>query len=1099
MFHRYRSLLALFVPLLGIFCLNLATPVALRAADAAPTLTAPADASMQCDARKVTLKWDAAANADHYEVWLNITRTDYDFTKPGKLLDVYTKVGEVKTTTFTTDELPDRWTYQWYVKAVAKDGTATQSAVRTFSVYLPTVATGDGVTIIDGCRDLNKNGKVDDYENWKLAPAVRIKDLLSQMTPEEKAFQMYFNGKAYPLAGFMMGPCDTVDLDNMLHKNATQRLGIPLICAGDTIIGYKTTYPIQTGLAATRDWNLCYQLGNMQREEMLVCGTRSLLGPLAEVGTKVLYPRVQEGNGENAENAAAEVKAIVCGLQGGPELNPTSVMAMMKHWPGEGAGGEGGITYDAVTIKYHMKPWVAGFEAGAGSIMPGYAGASYLSPEGGGAGDSPKIIAYARNTPLPTPIADVANPLPDVRYPTTTILPGIPPTGGLGYNGIICTDWLPNGAWINAAKAGSDVMGGANPGDTSMAGFIAAVPPARLDDAVTRILNAKFRMGVFENPYGNLKTYLSVWHSPDKAELAVQAAREIMTLLKNDGALPLRLKKDDGIIVAGPDANDGNPQVVWTSYFHTEFGAKTIIQSITDRAKEAGVTVYKDSSVTVPTGGVAGSWPDGATCANPKAAIVVVGERSYTHGTFWPKEQDFLPPAQVALIEKFADKGIPTIVILHLPRPYVITDWKDTPNAIVADYRSGDGGGPAVAQLLFGDYEPHGRLPWQLPRSMDQLGTDTPNDQKERWDIPYDLGATDAERAEIRRLIDAGKTVPTNYGNPLFPYGFGIQGFGLVAGKPPKAFSLLTPADKGAVKNTPLVLTWNVSEDPDAGIRNYKVTMDDKPLATVKSTTLDLTGQKMTNGTHTWFVEAENWAGVSTKSATWSFKFQDDTQPVAFKLALPEDNVTVKGGDVTLSWESTRDTVAGLAGYDVMVDGAKVATVAAGASISSGANLALRKSATASSGAGQSATDGDATTRWESDRTDPQSLTIDLGKPSWITGVTIKWEAAYARAYTLETSDDAKTWSEVYSTGACQGGADTPTIAPGSGRYIRLTGTARATWYGYSIFEFEVYGNPTEQYTVTGLKPGAHTWSVVATSGSGNNRSSTNTGHFTVE
>src|SRR4030095_3992076 len=135
--------------------------------------------------------------------------------------------------------------------------------------------------------------------------------------------------------------------------------------------------------------------------------------------------------GENADVAAAQTRALVAGLQGGPELNPRSVLATVKHWPGEGAGGEAGITYDGVTIKYHMIPFRAAMEAGAVNIMPGYAGSSYLDPGGPGAGNSAPILAYLRNN--------------------------------LGYTGLITTDWLDSGAWGRADHAGSDGMGRGRP------------------------------------------------------------------------------------------------------------------------------------------------------------------------------------------------------------------------------------------------------------------------------------------------------------------------------------------------------------------------------------------------------------------------------------------------------------------------------------------------------------------------------------------------------------------------------------------------------------------------------------------------------------
>ncbi|WP_369597248.1 glycoside hydrolase family 3 C-terminal domain-containing protein, partial [Micromonospora sp. NBS 11-29] len=107
----------------------------------------------------------------------------------------------------------------------------------------------------------------------------------------------------------------------------------------------------------------------------------------------------------------------------------------------------------------------------------------------------------------------------------------------------------------------------------------------------------------------------------------------------------------------------------------------------------------------------------------------------------------------------------------------MITEWRDLASAIVVTYRGGEEMGPALAGLLFGDYQPRGKLPWQLPRSLSDVlrpgGTDVPADAVEAWDLPYDLGATAAQRAQIRAAIDAGQPPATTYGNPLYPYGAG--------------------------------------------------------------------------------------------------------------------------------------------------------------------------------------------------------------------------------------------------------------------------------------------------------------------------------------
>jgi beta-glucosidase-like glycosyl hydrolase len=715
-----------------------ATPPMLSGPTKAPAttgqfaLTAPAQKAMVTNTRRPALSWAAVAGTAHYEVWINISRTDYDWTASGNLLDLYTKVAEPTGTSYTPSwDITDRWTYKWFVVAVSGSGARTTSEIRQFSVYLPDIEqVADGVNIINGARDLNKDGTIEPYEDWRLPVDTRVSDLLGRMTLEEKAYQMFYNVQQYPMSGWHFGPAQPADLNNVLLSTAATRLGIPPVSAGDTTAGYQTTYPLQSTLAAGKDYPLDYQLGNMQREEELQVGARGTLSPLAEVGTKVLYPRIQEGGGENADVAAAQLRALVAGLQGGPELNPGSVLATVKHWPGEGAGGEAGIVYDGVTIKYHMIPFKAAMEAGAVNIMPGYAGSSYLDPGGPGAGDSAKILTYLRQN--------------------------------LGYTGLITTDWLPSGAWINAANAGSDVMGGADPGATgfTMASFEQQVPQSRIDDAVSRILKLKFELGIFDHPYGDPVNGPYRFHQPSYVQLANQASRESNTLLKNDGVLPLKLSSGDSIAVAGDRATDGASCCIWSSYFHPDYGSLDQLDALKARAGQNGVNVYQ------------GSGPA------PKVAVVYVGEPSYTHATAWPDTQPYLPADQLALIQNYKSQGIPVVVVLTLPRPIVISDWNNLADAIVVTYRGGEEVGPATASLLFGDYTPHGHLPWQLPRSLDQIlkpgGGDTQADANEAWDLPYDLGATDAERADIRARIDAGQTVPTTYGNPLYAYGAGL-------------------------------------------------------------------------------------------------------------------------------------------------------------------------------------------------------------------------------------------------------------------------------------------------------------------------------------
>ena len=953
----------------------------------------------------------------------------------------------------------------------ATDGASftNRSDLRVFSIYLPNVTTvQDGITNINGMRDLNKDGVIEPYEDWHNPPAVRVADLMSRMTLHEKAMQLFWNAQVYSNAGWAFGPFQASDLFNYQLGTASNRLGIPFLSAGDTIHGFKTTYPTQPGLAATRDLQLVWAVADVQRRESVAVGYRGTLSPLAEVGTKVLYPRIQEGNGEDADLAAGIVRAMIVGLQGGPEINPNSIMITTKHWCGQGAGGEAGVVYDGTTIHYHMRPFHAAIEAGTSCIMPGYAGCLLLGPQGGGAGDNPSILAYLRHN--------------------------------LGYTGLICTDWLPSGDWTNAAIAGSDVMGGADP--TVMGDFEKVVPESRIDEAVARVLDLKFRMGIFEDPYGSNVLGTVYWHTPQNVALVHQAALECVTLLKNDGALPVRLPAGSSIVVTGPRANDPSCMVTWRSDFHNvDYGCQTIYQAIVARAAQDGITVYTNAA---------------SAGTNPiAAAMVVVGESYYTHGTYWDDGSPWLPDdpigaahdtndaPQFGLIQYFHTNNFPTTTICLLPRPYVLTNVAAQSDALMVVYRPGDEGGPAIAEVLFGDRPPSGKTPWQLPMSMSQVGDDIQANwasEPDHWDLPYDLGATAAELAAIRTNIAAGLPVPPTTGQPLFQYGSGIQGFGLVDATPPTAFSLLTPANGQNITGPFPAFAWQAASDPETGIRQYELYVDNVLVTTTKAMAYSLSGITLGNGSHSWLVKAYNWAGGSTVTPAFAFMVNDTTPPAPFVAWLPADGSTVNlPGSTTFVWEQSTDSGTGIAGYALLLDGTNFATVPPSAPVSPANNLALNQMAYASStsfGTPGAAVDGDTTTRWSSAWTgvtnaDTEWFMVDLGAIYSIKEVVLTWEAAYGREFLIEASADGTNWTALDHVTNGVGGTNDLAGLSGVGRYVKMQGIARGSGYGYSLWEFQVFGRGTERAT-TSVPPGAHTWQIAATDGAGNTRLNAN-------
>ena len=705
-------------------------------------LLLPVDGAMETTTRKPTFTWNACPGATKYEVYVNVTRSDYDWYASGNLLDRYTKVGESNTNSFTmTDELVDRWTYKWYVVATTPS-EAKYSNKQQFGLYIPTLSQeADGIPIVNGCRDLNKDGTIEPYEDWHLPPEKRVDDLMGRLTTEEKVAQLFYGGdEKNPTDGFSFSYGVEGGMRNTQFAAAKSRMGIPVAFLGDKIHGWKTIYPTELGLAATRDMNLVYQCGNLQRVEQKSFGFTGALCPLAEVDTKVLYPRFQEGCGENAEGAAAIIRAILCGMQGGPEPNPHSMMVTVKHWPSQGGGGESQLQYDAVTIKYHMKPWIAAVEANAASVMPGYNTCPFLDPTKG-ANSSKKVIDYLRKE--------------------------------INFKGFVVTDWLGANTKQSSESlgAGIDVMGGAPSSKTDVNQLVQNIGMDRINEACRRILDIKIRLGMFENPYSDPTCK---WTKADDHAIVLNAAKKTITLLKNDGVLPLKLKSGDEVVVTGPRATwsnkDNDPNVIWQSIYYDDPQAKTYVQAITERGATDGVKVSQDSN------------------ADAKVAVVVIGEKSYTHGTEWADKNPNIPADQMAIIQKFHDKGVKVITVIISPRPYVLTPLLDISDAIMLVYRGGTGIGQATAACIFGDFAPSGRLPFQLPRSDAQIGTDKLTDMKEKWDLPYDLGATDAERAKIRSLIDQGQRVPPIFGDPLFQYGFGLQGFGVGdTGNPPAA------------------------------------------------------------------------------------------------------------------------------------------------------------------------------------------------------------------------------------------------------------------------------------------------------------------------
>lgn len=584
----------------------------------------------------------------------------------------------------------------------------------------------DSVQLIDQdgyqFKDLNKNGALDPYEDWRLTPEERAENLLSQMTAEDKAAQMlhvtlvtlkesWFSemniGFALAYSYLQDGAQAAAQRTNEVQALAeSSRLGIPVVFSMDSVIGASwvdgaTILPDQITLAAAGDVEMVEKLARMQREEMKAIGVRMSLSPVADIATDPRWGRVQECFGEDVETVTKMVVAAINGLQGGKELTPDSVMTCVKHFPGSGpqtSGVDGTpLVYNDDSFQMHLSVFQAAIEAGASSIMPyGYSTVPYLG------GDAVDNYAHESSTVM------------------TELL-----RGKLGYEGIIQTDWGLSPT--PAALAGADALGGA--GTREIKKLVDQLSEEQLNEKVRRLLIAKFQLGIFENPYVDVENAAASLSDPEHKALAGEAAAKALTMVKYKDAPALAGKK---IIVAGSLAEDGH--ALSSGWTVEAYQAKNILTALTEKAGAENVTYIGDD-----TAQILDSYPEGTV------AIAVVGEATGTHEPAWGTATLQFPEAQTDMVAALQKAGVDVITVCLMNRAYVMTDIVNLSDCVLLAYRPGmSSGADAIAQALYGEHAITGKTPFQIPSSMSQV-------LLQREDLAKDIA------------------------DPLFDYGFGID------------------------------------------------------------------------------------------------------------------------------------------------------------------------------------------------------------------------------------------------------------------------------------------------------------------------------------
>ncbi len=580
-------------------------------------------------------------------------------------------------------------------------------------------------------RDLNKNGALDVYEDFRRPVEERVADILRQMTLEEKAGMMFINmiaagrkgelmeiptkddmislmvpSNSEYVIGKKMNHFNVLDLGtpelaakwmNNLQKLAERtRLGIPVTMATDPRhsfsknIGFNlnsgsfSQWPEPIGLAATRDTALVREFGNIARQEYLAVGIRLALHPMADLATEPRWPRIDGTFGEDAALSSKMLYAYIKGFQG-DSLGEWSVAAMTKHFAGGGPQKDGmdphfefgkEQIYPGNNFDYHLIPFEKGaFAAGTAQIMPYYGIPMDQTSEN---------VGFAFNK-------DIITGLLREKY---------------GFDGVVCTDWslltdksmlgrvfLPATGWgvedltleeriLKAIDAGIDQFGGESIPEVMVELVTSGrLSESRLDESVRRLLRDKFQLGLFDDPYVDVENAGKVVGKPEFIEKGIEAQRKSLVLLKKD-RLPLNGNLKLYIENIDPEVAGRYGEVVATP-------------------EEADFAILRLETPFYPVG-------EGFA-------------QMFKHG-----DLDFKGEEKARILGILGK--VPTIVDIKLSRPAVIPEIADKCVGLIGNFAAGD---QVILDLIFGQFNPSGKLPFELPASMEAV-------ENQIEDIPYD-------------------------------------------------------------------------------------------------------------------------------------------------------------------------------------------------------------------------------------------------------------------------------------------------------------------------------------------------------------------------
>ena len=599
--------------------------------------------------------------------------------------------------------------------------------------------------IIISCFKAERISKIDDkfnnavFRNPNMPIEKRVEDLLSKMTLEEKLGQMVQLGveflqnnediTKFKVGALLNGANNVPEISNVpktwvnhLTKYQNQalktRLKIPLLYGidalhGNALVKETVVFPHNIGMGCTNNPALAEKAARIIAEEIAGCGIHWTFAPCVAVPQDERWGRTYEGYSENPDIVKIMAEATVKGLQGNNFTEKPFVLATAKHFLGDGgtAGGNdrGDTVCDEKTLrKIHLQGYIGAIKQNVGSIMVSYSSWNGLK-------------------------------MHENKYLLTDVL-----KKELGFNGLLLSDYggilevsgTTEEKFSKAINSGVDMIMQGPEYPRLFRGLVnlvknGSIPIERIDDAVRRILYIKFKMGLFENPYFDNEKLTNSIGSEEHKMIARQCVRESTVLLKNNNKILPLSKNLKRIHVSGWFANDiGNQCGGWTLKWQ---GDKGNIRSGTTILKGIKAAVSKSTKVTYSK--------DGKGAKGADVCIVVVGEREKPYAEWFGDSNGLnIYYKDQEVLNEIKQTGIPTIVVLIAARPLIVTNFIDNWDAFLVAWVPGTEG-EGVSDIIFGDYNPTGKLSFTWPKNMSQ--------------IPINYGDKDYD--------------------PLFPFGYGLN------------------------------------------------------------------------------------------------------------------------------------------------------------------------------------------------------------------------------------------------------------------------------------------------------------------------------------